>query len=102
LEVLQLVCLGLTDRQIGERLLICTKTASTHVAHILDKLDAASRAHAVSLGYRRGLLSWQEESLGSREPLSWPHVIGDPTDVSVRMVHDADATRPRLARPPRG
>jgi DNA-binding NarL/FixJ family response regulator len=40
MEVLQLVSLGLTDRQIGERLLICTKTASTHVAHILDKLGA--------------------------------------------------------------
>ena len=101
-EVLQLVSLGLTDRQIGERLLICTKTASTHVGHILDKLGAAGRAHAVGLGYRRGLLPWQEDPLESWEPLSWPHVIGDPTDVSLRMVHDADATRPRLARPPRG
>lgn len=60
-EVLTLVSLGLTDREIGVQLRICTKTASTHVAHILDKLDASGRAHAVGLAYRRGLISWEDE-----------------------------------------
>ncbi len=64
-EVLMLVSLGLTDREIGVQLRICTKTASTHVAHILDKLDASGRAHAVGLGYRRGLITWQDDKPSS-------------------------------------
>jgi DNA-binding CsgD family transcriptional regulator len=43
-EVAQLVAAGLTNRQIGERLVLAPKTISAHVTHILTKLGAARRA----------------------------------------------------------
>jgi DNA-binding NarL/FixJ family response regulator len=38
---------GLTDRQIGDALFISHGTARTHVAHVLQKLEARNRAAAV-------------------------------------------------------
>lgn len=45
-QVLELVALGLSNRQIGERLFISQKTASVHVSAILRKLGAATRTEA--------------------------------------------------------
>ena len=56
-EVLELVAQGLTNRQIGERLFISGKTVSVHVSNVLAKLGVASRAEAVSVAHRRGLLA---------------------------------------------
>ena len=47
---------GLSNRQIGERLFISTKTVSVHVSNLLAKLGASGRAEAVSLAHQRGLL----------------------------------------------
>lgn len=55
-EVLALVAHGLSNRQIGERLYISTKTVSVHVSNVLAKLGASGRAEAVSVAHRRGLL----------------------------------------------
>lgn len=55
-EVLGLVAHGLSNRQIGERLFISTKTVSVHVSNVLAKLGASGRAEAVSLAHQRGLL----------------------------------------------
>ncbi|WP_206074371.1 helix-turn-helix transcriptional regulator [Antribacter gilvus] len=55
-EVLTLVAQGLSNRQIGERLFISTKTVSVHVSNVLAKLGASGRAEAVSLAHQRGLL----------------------------------------------
>ncbi|WP_116102692.1 helix-turn-helix transcriptional regulator [Amycolatopsis thermalba] len=54
--VLELVADGLTNRQVGERLFISEKTASVHLSRVMAKLGAGSRAEAVSLAHRRGLL----------------------------------------------
>jgi DNA-binding CsgD family transcriptional regulator/tetratricopeptide (TPR) repeat protein len=43
-EVAELVAAGLTNRQIGERLVVAPKTVSAHITHILGKLGAARRA----------------------------------------------------------
>ena len=48
-EVLALVADGLTDRQIGERLFVSTRTASHHVASVLRKLGARTRTEAASV-----------------------------------------------------
>jgi DNA-binding NarL/FixJ family response regulator len=56
-EVLQLICDGLVNREIGERLFLSEETVKSHVRHILAKLQARSRAHAVAVGFRRGLIS---------------------------------------------
>ncbi|HLX32000.1 MAG TPA: LuxR C-terminal-related transcriptional regulator [Gaiellaceae bacterium] len=57
IEVLQLVSDGLVNREIGERLFLSEETVKSHVRHILAKLQARSRAHAVAVGFRRGLIA---------------------------------------------
>src|SRR5262249_904812 len=54
--VLALLAEGLPNRVIGERLGISENTVKTYVASILEKLDASTRAEAVAIGLRRGLV----------------------------------------------
>ena len=56
-EVLQLISDGLVNREIGERLFLSEETVKSHVRHLLAKLQARSRAHAVAVGLRRGLIA---------------------------------------------
>ena len=56
-EVLQLISEGLVNREIGDRLFLSEETVKSHVRHILAKLHARSRAHAVAIGFRRGLIA---------------------------------------------
>ncbi|MGC0333919.1 DNA-binding CsgD family transcriptional regulator [Streptomyces sp. SAI-170] len=56
-DVLRLLALGRSNRQIGEELFITGKTASVHVSNILAKLGAASRTEAVAIAYREGLIA---------------------------------------------
>ena len=51
IEVLQLVADGLVNREIGQRLFLSEETVKSHVRHLLAKLQARSRAHAVAVGY---------------------------------------------------
>lgn len=62
-DVLRLLALGRSNRQIGEELYITGKTASVHVSNILAKLGAASRTEAVAIAYREGLIT-REETVG--------------------------------------
>jgi DNA-binding CsgD family transcriptional regulator/tetratricopeptide (TPR) repeat protein len=55
LDVLALVSLGRTNRQIGEELFISGNTAGVHVSNILAKLGASSRTEAASIAIRLGL-----------------------------------------------
>ena len=48
---------GLSDRAIARRLTISAEMVKFHVASILDKLQPKSRAEAVTLGVRRGLIA---------------------------------------------
>jgi DNA-binding NarL/FixJ family response regulator len=57
IEVLQLISDGLVNRDIGTRLFLSEETVKSHVRHILAKLQARSRAHAVAVGFRRGLIN---------------------------------------------
>jgi pimeloyl-ACP methyl ester carboxylesterase/DNA-binding CsgD family transcriptional regulator len=45
-EVLRLLVVGCSDREIAERLFISSRTASKHVGNILAKLDVGSRGEA--------------------------------------------------------
>jgi two-component system, NarL family, nitrate/nitrite response regulator NarL len=56
-EVLALLGLGLSNRDIGARLGISEHTAKFHVASVLAKLGAHNRAEAVRRGIRRGLMA---------------------------------------------
>jgi len=48
-EILRLLAEGLTDREIGETLMISSRTVETHVGNILRKLDAKNRAEAARM-----------------------------------------------------
>jgi DNA-binding CsgD family transcriptional regulator len=55
-EVLHMLAAGLGNKEIGARLGISDHTAKFHVSQILAKLNAGSRAEAVSIAMRRGLV----------------------------------------------
>jgi DNA-binding NarL/FixJ family response regulator len=55
-EVLHMLAAGLGNKEIAARLHISDHTAKFHVSQILAKLAAASRAEAVSIAMRRGLV----------------------------------------------
>jgi len=55
-EVLRLLTLGQSDREIAVALFISRPTASKHVSNILDKLSASSRAAATAIAVRDGLV----------------------------------------------
>ena len=55
IEVLGLVSLGRTNRQVGEELFISAKTASIHVSRILTKLGVANRGEAAAEAHRLGI-----------------------------------------------
>jgi DNA-binding CsgD family transcriptional regulator len=57
MEVLELLAEGLSNREIGERLFLSTRTVDHHVSALLQKLGAGSRARAAALArdmVRRG------------------------------------------------
>lgn len=56
LEVLRLVVQGARNNEIGQRLSISVKTVETHLTSIYGKLGAQSRAEAIALAQKRGLL----------------------------------------------
>ena len=56
-EVLELVAAGLPNKGIALRLNISDHTVKYHLASVLSKLGAASRAEAVALAARRGLIA---------------------------------------------
>jgi DNA-binding NarL/FixJ family response regulator len=56
LAVLHLVVQGVRNSEIGQRLSISVKTVETHLTSIYSKLGVQSRAEAIALAQRQGLL----------------------------------------------
>jgi DNA-binding CsgD family transcriptional regulator len=56
-EVLGLLARGLPNKRVARDLGISEHTVKFHVSSIFAKLGAQSRAEAVSIGARRGLIS---------------------------------------------
>ncbi|HLY65254.1 MAG TPA: response regulator transcription factor [Chloroflexota bacterium] len=57
LEVALLVAQGLTNRQIADRLVISPTTVSSHVVHILNKLNVSRRSQIAAFAMAEGLLA---------------------------------------------
>ncbi|MDP9368185.1 MAG: tetratricopeptide repeat protein [Chloroflexota bacterium] len=55
-EVLRLLVIGSSDREIADQLFISPRTASKHVAAVLAKLEVSSRAAAAARAVRDGLI----------------------------------------------
>ena len=55
-EVLRLLAEGLANKDVARRLGISEHTVKFHISSILEKLGAATRTEAVTLGIRRGLI----------------------------------------------
>jgi DNA-binding NarL/FixJ family response regulator len=55
-QVLDCLAKGMTTSQIADSLFISDNTVKTHVRHIMEKLEAATRAEAVSKATQMGLI----------------------------------------------
>jgi two-component system, NarL family, response regulator NreC len=56
-DIVRLVALGHTNREIAERLVLSVRTVETHRARIQRRLDLRSRAELVRWAIERGLLA---------------------------------------------
>jgi DNA-binding NarL/FixJ family response regulator len=54
-DVLRLLAMGCSNREIGERLFISPRTVNFHVTNLLAKLELESRAAAAAFAVRHGL-----------------------------------------------
>jgi DNA-binding CsgD family transcriptional regulator/tetratricopeptide (TPR) repeat protein len=61
-EVLQLLCAGLTNTTIADRLVVSVRTVDHHVSAVLAKLGVGSRQEAVAAAAELGLLADQPRS----------------------------------------
>ena len=74
LDVLRLVVQGTRNSEIGQRLSISVKTVETHLTSIYGKLGVQSRAEAIALAQKQGLLlgTLPESPVNRFEDLSLP------------------------------
>ena len=72
LRVLRFVALGMTSREIAERLWVSRQAVTYHIGNLFMKLRADTRAGLVARAYAMGILS----------PGTWPPAI-DPGYVSI-------------------
>lgn len=54
-EVLKLVAAGKTNPEIPEELFISSRTVTTHISNILNKINAANRAETATYAAHQGL-----------------------------------------------
>jgi DNA-binding NarL/FixJ family response regulator len=55
-EILQLLADGMSNADVAERLFISQETVKSHVRHILAKLEADTRTHAVAIALRDAII----------------------------------------------
>jgi|SRR5919197_4546198 DNA-binding NarL/FixJ family response regulator len=67
-QVLGLLAKGLGQQAIAGELFISPKTVATHIQRILPKLGVRSRAQAVAVAHREGLVERGEVSAAARRP----------------------------------
>ena len=61
-EVIQWMCRGKTNWEIGQLMNISEYTVKNHVSKILKKIEASNRQHAVAKALEMGLVSLSEDN----------------------------------------
>ncbi len=56
-DVLELLAIGLTNKEIGKKLAMAENTVKTHLKNILNKLHLQNRVQAATYAHERGLVS---------------------------------------------
>lgn len=56
LEILQLMAMGMSTREIADKLFVSENTVKTHSGRLFEKLDAKRRTQAVLLGQQAGII----------------------------------------------
>lgn len=59
MEVLRLIAMGHTNREIADELIISPRTVESHRANLIGKLDLHSRVELVRYATAHGLLDWK-------------------------------------------
>jgi DNA-binding NarL/FixJ family response regulator len=55
-DVLRLIASGNANKQIAAKLSLTEETVKSHIRHIMAKLGANDRTHAVTIGLKRGII----------------------------------------------
>jgi len=55
-EILQLLANGMSNADVAQKLFISQETVKSHVRHILAKLEADTRTHAVAIALRESII----------------------------------------------
>jgi DNA-binding NarL/FixJ family response regulator len=56
IEILNLYCDGMSNKEIGEKLFISVKTVESHKNHIMNKLDLKSQVDLIKYAIREGIV----------------------------------------------
>jgi DNA-binding CsgD family transcriptional regulator len=92
-EVVALVALGLSNDEIGDRLVVSPATAKTHVSRAMTKLDVRDRAKLVALAYQTGFVRLHPDRLSTEEPHR-PVSVAHPVRAAIGPI----SSTPRLSR----
>jgi DNA-binding NarL/FixJ family response regulator len=55
-QILKLIASGMTNKVIGQHLLIAESTVENHIHHIYQKLGADNRAQATAYAFLKGIM----------------------------------------------
>jgi len=59
-EILQLLANGMSNPDVAAKLFISQETVKSHVRHILAKLEADTRTHAVAIALRESMIKYPD------------------------------------------
>jgi DNA-binding NarL/FixJ family response regulator len=100
MQILHGMADGLSNAQIGQRLLISEDTVKTHARRLFRKLGARDRAHAVRLGLDGGALDRQQTRRRVRAALEAHRATRDEAPADCRYAQLYDSIEAALSEPP--
>ena len=59
-KILEYVCLGLSNEEIGERMNLSKHTIKKYIAQFLAKYQAKNRVELASKSVKLGIIDWQK------------------------------------------